>query len=231
MPRGWPRSSASRASSCRPTPASARRSASWRAPVAYELVRTATCGSTPSTPRPPTRSSRRCSARRRRWSCRGGARPATCRAPPGLHALCRPGPRDHGRAARPAARRRPMPKRCAQAFERDYAALFERLIPNAAIEILSWAVPVSTEAKLPAPQGAGAAPRRARAGRRAAGVRRPQRPRDRRAGLPPRVACRRAAPSAGRPSSSRTRPRPTSRPVLPRTSMPSGCIVMDRKDA
>ena len=40
------------------------------------------------------------------------------------------------------------------AYERDYAALFERHIPNAAIEILSWSVQVSTETRLPAPQGA-----------------------------------------------------------------------------
>ena len=33
-------------------------------------------------------------------------------------------------------------------------ALFERHIPNAAIEILSWSVLVSTEAELPAKQGA-----------------------------------------------------------------------------
>ena len=39
-------------------------------------------------------------------------------------------------------------------YERDYAALFERHIPNAAIEILSWSVQVSTETKLPAVQGA-----------------------------------------------------------------------------
>jgi N-methylhydantoinase A len=40
------------------------------------------------------------------------------------------------------------------AYERDYAALFERHIPNAAIEILSWSVQVSTETNLPAVQGA-----------------------------------------------------------------------------
>jgi len=39
-------------------------------------------------------------------------------------------------------------------YERYYAALFERHIPNAAIEILSWSVQVSTETKLPAVQGA-----------------------------------------------------------------------------
>jgi N-methylhydantoinase A len=38
-------------------------------------------------------------------------------------------------------------------YERDYAVLFERHIPNAAIEILSWSVQVSTEAKIPAAQG------------------------------------------------------------------------------
>ena len=40
-----------------------------------------------------------------------------------------------------------------EAYERDYAALFERHIPDAAIEILSWSVQVSTEAKIPAAQG------------------------------------------------------------------------------
>src|SRR5260370_40857435 len=38
------------------------------------------------------------------------------------------------------------------AYERDYAALFERHIPNAAIEILSWSAQDSPEAKLPALQ-------------------------------------------------------------------------------
>ena len=40
-----------------------------------------------------------------------------------------------------------------EAYERDYSALFERFIPDAAIEILSWSVQVSTEAKMPAVQG------------------------------------------------------------------------------
>ncbi|MBX9942562.1 MAG: hydantoinase/oxoprolinase family protein [Reyranella sp.] len=39
-------------------------------------------------------------------------------------------------------------------YERDYAVLFERHIPNAAIEILSWSVQVSTETPLPAQQSA-----------------------------------------------------------------------------
>jgi len=46
-----------------------------------------------------------------------------------------------------------------EAYERDYGVLFERHIPNAAIEILSWSVQVSTEAKRPDVQGkAGGAP-------------------------------------------------------------------------
>jgi N-methylhydantoinase A len=35
-------------------------------------------------------------------------------------------------------------------FEKDYAALFERSIPNAVIEVLSWSVLVTTEARHPA---------------------------------------------------------------------------------
>ncbi len=55
-----------------------------------------------------------------------------------------------------------------KAYERDYAALFERHIPDAAIEILSWSVQVSTEAKMPAVQGkAPAAPVPEPVGRRA----------------------------------------------------------------
>lgn len=46
-----------------------------------------------------------------------------------------------------------------EAYERDYGVLFERHIPNAAIEILSWSVQVSTEAKRPEVQDkAGSAP-------------------------------------------------------------------------
>ena len=53
-------------------------------------------------------------------------------------------------------------------YERDYAALFERHIPDAAIEILSWSVQVSTEAKMPAVQGkAPDAPQPVPVGRRA----------------------------------------------------------------
>jgi N-methylhydantoinase A len=50
-----------------------------------------------------------------------------------------------------------------ETFEKEYTALFARPIPGAAIEVLSWSVLVSTEARLPeaaAPvkNGAGAAP-------------------------------------------------------------------------
>ncbi len=66
---------------------------------------------------------------------------------------------------------RPLAKADAEelraAYERDYAMLFERHIPNAAIEILSWSVQVSTEAKRPEVQGAaGAAPAPQPVGRR-----------------------------------------------------------------
>jgi len=37
-----------------------------------------------------------------------------------------------------------------QAFEKDYAALFERPIPGAAIEVLSWSVLATTEPRNPA---------------------------------------------------------------------------------
>src|SRR5438093_11400907 len=36
-----------------------------------------------------------------------------------------------------------------QAFETDYAALFERSIPGAAIEVLSWSVLATTEPRNP----------------------------------------------------------------------------------
>jgi N-methylhydantoinase A len=36
------------------------------------------------------------------------------------------------------------------AYEKEYAQLFERFIPNAVIEVLSWSVTVSTEATQPA---------------------------------------------------------------------------------
>ena len=54
-----------------------------------------------------------------------------------------------------------------EAYERDYGVLFERHIPNAAIEILSWSVQVSPEAKRPEVQGkAGSVPAPQPVGRR-----------------------------------------------------------------
>jgi N-methylhydantoinase A len=41
-----------------------------------------------------------------------------------------------------------------EAFEREYAQLFSRIIPGATIEIITWSVIVSTERKLPDPVGA-----------------------------------------------------------------------------
>ena len=117
-----------------------------------------------------------------------------------------------------------------EAYERDYAALFERHIPDAAIEILSWSV-------LGLDRGASC--------RRVAGCRaRPRRPKpvgSRRcstaaAAAPPRCrsiaasSCRRAAPSRARRSSPRTRPRPIISASFAAHIDASGCIVMDRKD-
>ena len=72
------------------------------APIAYELVRSRSCGSMRSmSPLCPT-----CSTRWRREARAlvepGAARCARARTTRRLHALCRPGPRDHGRAAEPA---------------------------------------------------------------------------------------------------------------------------------
>ena len=151
--------------------------------------------------RPPTGCSKEMSAEAdARWS-RRRARPGDLRAPHGLHALCRPGPRDHGRAAATGRSLAADAHRCATAYERDYAALFERHIPNAAIEILSWTVPGLDRAPR-CRRARRAAPARAAAtaGRHAAGVRRPQRPARPRCRSTGATRCRRAAPLAGRPS-------------------------------
>ena len=160
----------------------------------------------------------------------GRARPGDLRAPHGLHALCRPGPRDHGRAAAAAPCRRRMPRRCATAYERDYAALFERHIPNAAIEILSWSVQVSTEATLPARQGAApAAPPPQPVGTRPVFDGRSGRTTDvpvyRRESLPPGSAF---------PGPAIVAEDETSTYISASFAAhidASGCIVMDRKDA
>ena len=68
-------------------------------------------------------------------------------------------------------------------FEREYARLFARHIPNALIEIMSWVVLATTTAEPPARLDAVARRARARAHRRAQRVRRPPRPAARRAGV------------------------------------------------
>jgi N-methylhydantoinase A len=117
-----------------------------------------------------------------------------------------------------------------EAYERNYAALFERHIPNAAIEILSWSVQVSTEAKLPALQGAApAAPAPKPAGKRPVFDGRSGRttevPVYRRESLPPGSAF---------PGPAIVAEDETSTYISASFAAhidASGCIVMDRKDA
>ena len=116
------------------------------------------------------------------------------------------------------------------AYERDYAALFERHIPNAAIEILSWSVQVSTEAKLPAPQGAApAAPSPKPLGKRPVFDGRSGRatevPVYRRESLPPGSAF--AGPAIVAEDETSTYISASFAAHIDA----SGCIVMDRKDA
>ncbi|WP_421999995.1 hydantoinase/oxoprolinase family protein [Reyranella sp.] len=117
-----------------------------------------------------------------------------------------------------------------EAYERNYAALFERHIPNAAIEILSWSVQVSTEAKRPAVQGtapAAAAPRPV--GRRPVFDGRSGRstevPVYRREALPP--GSRFAGPAIVAEDETSTYVSASFAAHIDA----SGCIVMDRKDA
>ncbi len=116
------------------------------------------------------------------------------------------------------------------AYERDYAVLFERHIPNAAIEILSWSVQVSTEAKLPAVQGkAPAAPAPKPVGLRPVFDGRSGRttevPVYRREALPPGSAFAGPAIVAEDETSTYITASFTAHIDA------SGCIVMDRKDA
>lgn len=116
------------------------------------------------------------------------------------------------------------------AYERDYAVLFERHIPNAAIEILSWSVQVSTEAKLPAVQGkAPAAPAPRPVGLRPVFDGRSGRttevPVYRREALPPGSAFAGPAIVAEDETSTYITASFTAHIDA------SGCIVMDRKDA
>jgi N-methylhydantoinase A len=117
-----------------------------------------------------------------------------------------------------------------EAYERDYAALFERHIPNAAIEILSWSVQVSTEAKMPAAQGrTGAVAAPQPSGRRAVFDGRSGRSVDvpvyRRDALPPGSAF--AGPAVVAEDETATYITASFTAHIDA----SGCIVMDRKDA
>jgi len=116
------------------------------------------------------------------------------------------------------------------AYEREYAVLFERHIPNAAIEILSWSVQVSTEAKLPAVQGkAGAAPAPVPVAKRPVFDGRSGRttevPVYRREALPPGSAF--AGPAIVAEDETSTYITASFAAHIDA----SGCIVMDRKDA
>jgi len=117
-----------------------------------------------------------------------------------------------------------------EAYERDYAALFERHIPNAAIEILSWSVQVSTEAKMPQVQGrAGAVAAPQPSGRRVVFDGRSGRSVDvpvyRREALPPGSAF--AGPAVVAEDETATYITASFTAHIDA----SGCIVMDRKDA
>ncbi|NQW50725.1 MAG: hydantoinase/oxoprolinase family protein [Rhodospirillales bacterium] len=117
-----------------------------------------------------------------------------------------------------------------EAYERDYGVLFERHIPNAAIEILSWSVQVSTEAKRPDVQGkAGSAPPPTPVGRRPVFDGRSGKTADvpvyRREQLPPGSAFAGPAIVAEDETSTYVSASFTAHVDA------SGCIVMDRKDA
>lgn len=117
-----------------------------------------------------------------------------------------------------------------EAYERDYGVLFERHIPNAAIEILSWSVQVSTEAKRPEVQGkAGNAPAPQPVGRRPVFDGRSGKTADvpvyRREKLPPGSAF--AGPAIVAEDETSTYISASFAAHIDA----SGCIVMDRKDA
>ena len=152
------------------------------APAAYEIVRS----------RYMRLEHLRCGGRQRadRRHAAGGAsriagpRPAAAGSVQrlGLHALCRPGPRDHGRAARPQARRAADAASFRADFEREYTRLFARHIPNAEIEIMSWLVLATTATEPPQARCRG---RRASRRRRPSASARSSTP-----ARPPRCPCR-----------------------------------------
>ncbi|MFO1159580.1 MAG: hydantoinase/oxoprolinase family protein [Reyranellaceae bacterium] len=117
-----------------------------------------------------------------------------------------------------------------EAYERDYAVLFERHIPNAAIEILSWSVQVSTETRVPTVQTAPpAAPPPKPVGKRPVFDGRSGRsievPVYRRESLPPGSAF--AGPAIVAEDETSTYVSGNFAAHIDA----SGCIVMDRKDA
>ena len=107
-----------------------------RRPIAYELVRSLYMRLTIST--------RTGHALFRRWWAEARAlvveRASRGRSErrAGLHALCRTGPRDLGRPCRSGELTRPISPAAAPKFEARYRALFDRPIPGAEIEVLSW---------------------------------------------------------------------------------------------
>ena len=107
-----------------------------------------TCAWTSSTRAARTRCSPRWRARRRRWSAPGARGQKTVGAAARLHALRRAGPRDHRGAAGARAGGDRCGRDCAKPSRRSTGAV-RRPIPGAAIEVLSWSVLVSTEARLP----------------------------------------------------------------------------------
>ena len=202
-------------------PASARPSASWRRRSPTSWCAAATCGSTSSTPRRPTRCSHEMSAEATRAGRAGRARRGDLRAPRRLHALCRPGPRDRGRAAAAAT----CTADDAPGAARGLRARLRRAVraPHPQCR--------DRDPELVGPGlDRGEAAGRAAARRRA--VPRPCRSAsapvfDGRSGRTTEVPVyRREALAAGqrlrraRRSSPRTRPRPIFRPALPRISMP-----------
>ena len=136
---GSPRSSASRASSCRRTRASARPSASCAAPVAYEVVRSRYMRLDAFDADVANALFAEMEREAEGHARAAAGEPARCGEAHRLHALSRPGPRDRGGAARPHA----DGGGCGNVQGRVRAGIhapFERHIPKAAIEIMTWSV-------------------------------------------------------------------------------------------
>ena len=127
----------------------------------------------------------------------GCARHGDLRAPHGLHALCRPGPRDRGRAAAaaPAGVGRPGAARGLRARLRRAVRAPHPQRRHRDPELVG---PGLDRGQAAGKAGRGARRAAAQAGRQAAGVRRPQRPHHRGSGLSPRgPAAGQRLPGAG----------------------------------